>query len=151
PGMSDKVLEQWKDSMTKHYLVIKAAHPEVLAALPTGKPFKGWLAIPKGDQLAAKDLVDSIVRQPPRNAGRNDSRVPREDLPAPITDPYRVWMQVLGPALGLILTAVVALLWCVVWAVNIADAHNFKAVHLLGTIGVLLSLGAVGFLGMGAV
>jgi hypothetical protein len=108
PGLSDKVLEQWKESMTKHYLVLKAAHPEVLAALPTGKPGKGWLAISKGDQLAAKELVDSIVRQPPRDTGRNDRWVAPERLPEQVAEPDRARMEVVAPAVGLLLTGVLA-------------------------------------------
>ena len=75
-------------------LVIKVARSGALAGLPVGKPGRGRLLIPWGDRAVSKQLVDSIVQQPLRDAGRYDRSSASASLAGQISDPDSTRMEI---------------------------------------------------------
>jgi tRNA A-37 threonylcarbamoyl transferase component Bud32 len=53
---------KWVNAGETTTIVIKAVRPEVLADLPAGREGRGRLLVHWGDRQAARDLVDSVVR-----------------------------------------------------------------------------------------
>jgi serine/threonine protein kinase len=119
-GRSSK-LGSWR----KAEIVFKVYHPELLAELPIGKYGRN-LQIHRADREAAQQLVDSILGSPvpvPAQAAPV-----REPLPS--ADPERVRRQLLGPAIGLLITAAGTLItvgMLVLWF--IVDMHRFGVHH----------------------
>jgi hypothetical protein len=136
-------------------LVIKAARSGALAGLPIGKPGRGRLQIHWGDRALAKQLVDSIVQQPPRNVGPNDADVAKADLPGQIPDPDNTRMQIITPAVGLLVTGAVAVISYIGWTLLALREINSRPSPIWENIllMILLALGlcAAGFLMKGAV
>src|SRR5439155_25911390 len=130
--------------MQKTQLVIKVVRPGALAGLPVGKPGRGRLLIPSRDRAVAEQLVDSVVQQPLRNAGQSDSKVAKGGLPGQISDPDRARMELITPAVGLLLTGIAAFASQIMLAVLVRD--EAFAVTLL-----FFSLWAMAFLTAGAV
>jgi serine/threonine protein kinase len=89
-------------------LVIKAARPGALAGLPVGKPGRGRLVVPWADRAIAKQLVDSIVQQPLRNADRHDPGIERDGRHDQINDPNRRPTETIIPAVGLVIAGLIA-------------------------------------------
>ena len=118
-GAEVDALREWMAKQNTQ-LVIKAARPGALAGMPVGKPGRGRLLIPWGDRAVAKQLVDSIVQQPLRDASRHDPGIAKEHLPGQIPDPDRTRMEITMPAVGLLLTGIVALVSCFLWTVGVA-------------------------------
>jgi hypothetical protein len=150
----DKVAQQWMRNRERHHLVIKVARPEALAGLPTGKSGKGRLLIARGDHLAAKELVESIVRQPLQEAGRSEPRAAGSGSPAAGTADG-TQMEVVAPAVGLLLTGALA---AIGWYVGLlAFAHGTGQGGLTDLEGALyvfaitLGLAAAGVVVTGAV
>jgi tRNA A-37 threonylcarbamoyl transferase component Bud32 len=132
-------------------LVVKVARPAALAGLPVGKLGRGRLRIHWGDRAAAKQLVDSIVQEPPRNAGRRDSATERERLRGPISEPDRTWMETITPAVGLLIAGIVAVVFYIGYI--LVDAHKLPAKRLenpLSILPLLVGLCAAVFLIHGA-
>jgi serine/threonine protein kinase len=97
-----KWLNSWLDP--KPELVIKVNNPNILSELPVGKHGRGRLQIHSVDLEATQKLVDSILRDAtPRAAERLPVRV------SPASNPGRVRQELVAPAVGLALTAIVAL------------------------------------------
>src|SRR5262249_34094824 len=96
-------------------MFLKVHHLAVLAELPAGRQGKGRLQISWSDREAAQQLVDSIVHRPlPQPAKKLPGRAGQVIDPVA---PDRVWRQLRAPAVGLLLTAAVALvstLWLAV-------------------------------------
>jgi hypothetical protein len=136
-------------------LVIKVARPAALAGLPVGKLGRGRLRIHWGDRAAAKQLVDSIVQEPQRNAGRHDSATESERQRGEMSGPDRTRMETIMPAVGLLITALASAISGFAWlAFAIHEIHTrsyspFEEVLFL--LPVLFGLLAVGFLVAGAV
>src|SRR6266849_332203 len=109
-------------------IVIKAIQPSTLAELPVSKKLgRGRLVVDWGDREAAQQLVDSIVRppaprQPVYERGKNAPRM--TDPTAPST---RIRAQVLVPAIGLLLTGIVALISSFVFFVGLMSAQSSVA------------------------
>src|SRR5262245_25399612 len=99
----------------KTEIFLKVHHPPTLAELPAGRHGKGRLQISWGDREAAQKLVDSIVHRPlPQPAAKLPGQAGQ------VIDPDRVRRQLLAPAVGLLLTAAVALVSTLVLAVVLA-------------------------------
>src|SRR5262249_9616136 len=114
-------------------IVLKANSPAALAELPAGQHGRGRLEIHPGDLEAAQQLVDSIIRDPiPRPAEKFPVRA------SPVIDNGRIRKQLLAPALGLALTAVVALVSTPMLAVVLArrfdPAGDVLAKCLVGAV-----------------
>jgi serine/threonine protein kinase len=101
-----KLVPEWMGAQNME-LVIKVARPEVLAGLPIGKPGRGRLAVHWGDKEAAKRLVESIVREELPYAARNGSLGAARGAAGSESD--RARMEVIAPAVGLVLMGIVAL------------------------------------------
>jgi tRNA A-37 threonylcarbamoyl transferase component Bud32 len=150
PGLPPAV-RKWMPRQNTQ-LVIKVARSGALAGLPVGKAGRGRLQIPWGDRAAAKQLVDSIVQQPHRDARQREPDIKREGLYRQVSERDRTRMEITTPAVGLLFTGVVAFIFSFVFIVG--------AVHVMGQrdsrVGVVLFPWAVGpfvapFLIMGAV
>jgi serine/threonine protein kinase len=76
--------------------VIQTARLSALADLPPSKHGRGRLKIDWNQRRAARDLIDSILRRSPPRAGQS-------------ADAERAGMEVVAPAVGLLVTAVLAL------------------------------------------
>jgi len=87
-------------------IVIKVSDPSLLADLPIGKAGRGRLRVEWGDQEAARELVESIVRPAGSygESGRNDTA----EMPRRPPDPKKIRLEVIPPAIGLVLTAAFA-------------------------------------------
>jgi serine/threonine protein kinase len=109
----------WLGVEGKTEIVLKLHHPEILAELPAGQHGRGRLKVHRGDRETAQQLVDSILRTPlPPPPARPARPVP---MPAePVANHDRVRRQLLGPAVGLLLTSAAALASNVVLAVLLA-------------------------------
>jgi serine/threonine protein kinase len=117
-------LKEWMAKQNTQ-LVIKVGRPGALTGLPVGKPGRGRLLIPWGDRAAAKQLVDSIVQQPLRGAGRNEPGVEKEGVHRPISHPDRTRMEVTMPAVGLLFTGILALVsWVLFSAMMTVAMHE---------------------------
>jgi len=125
----------------KMEIFLKAHHLAALAELPAGRQGKGRLQINWDDREAAQQLVDSIVHRPlPQPAGQLPGRASQ------VIDPDRIRRQLLAPAVGLLLTAVVALVSTLMLAVVLArrfdPAGDVLAKCLVGAVAfVLMPLG----------
>src|SRR5262249_55576870 len=97
-------LPSWINVWRKPELVLKVYDSAVLAELPAGQHGRGRLRVHPGDLEAAPQLVDGLLRNPlPRPSARFPATAP------PVGCPDRVGRQLLSPAIGLLLTAVGAL------------------------------------------
>src|SRR5439155_14011647 len=122
----------------------KAARPGALDALPVGKHGRGRLLVDWGDRDAAKQLVASLVRRPAPHPGTT------EGLPRRVSDPARVRLQVMAPAVGLFLTAIVAVI-CAIILANTLLGHWHVPSRQAAIPVLALSLTASAFLLIGAV
>jgi hypothetical protein len=95
-------------------IVLKVRDPAAIAELPVGKHGRGRLQVHRADGEAAQQLVASILGNPVAAPGRPGRAVPlRVREPVNPIDPQRIRRQLLGPAVGLMLTAAGALLCAV--------------------------------------
>jgi hypothetical protein len=76
--------------------VIQTARLSALAGLPLSKNGRGRLKIDWGQRRAARELIDSILRRSPPRRGQADAE--------------RAGMEVVAPAIGMLLSGVVGLL-----------------------------------------
>ncbi|HLJ96141.1 MAG TPA: serine/threonine-protein kinase [Gemmataceae bacterium] len=151
-------LKEWMAKQNTQ-LVIKAAQSGALTGLPAGKPGKGRLLIRWGERDAAKQLVDSIVQQPFRKAGANDSRIAKEVPPVNVSGHDGTRMDVIPPAIGLLLTGIVGALSWIAWSIGIILEINsgvgrgpgWTVVPVLFIICCVVGLCAAGFQLEGAV
>jgi tRNA A-37 threonylcarbamoyl transferase component Bud32 len=142
-------IPRWMRQQTIQF-VIKEARPGALAGLPVGRPGKGRLLIHREDRAAAQRLVDSIVQQPHRKE-QHDSGAEREAPCGQISDPDRTWMEIIAPAVGLLIAGMVAVMFCLVGI--LIDAHKLPRKlleHPLSYLYFLVGLGAAAFLIKGA-
>jgi serine/threonine protein kinase len=128
-------LPNWLDGWIppRPEIVLKVNRPANLAELPAGQHGRGRLKVHAGDLEAAKQLVESIHRDPiPPPAQKFPGRA------SLAIGTGHIRRQLLGPALGLALTAVVALVSTVVLAVVLArrfdPAGDVLAKSLVGAV-----------------
>jgi serine/threonine protein kinase len=125
----------------KPEIILKVSRPAALAELPTGRHGRGRLMVHPGDLQAAQQLVASILRDPiPRTVARFPDRA------SPFIHAGYVRRQLLGPAAGLAVTAVVAVVSTLALAVELAQrldpAGDLLAKCLLGALTfVIMPLG----------
>jgi tRNA A-37 threonylcarbamoyl transferase component Bud32 len=142
-------LPSWVPGRGKCEIALKVYDPAVLAGLPVGKHGRGRLQVHRHDTEAAQQLVAGILGTPlPRPAGRT----PFPELAGHAADPRRIRTRLLGPAVGLLLTAVAAFVSTLVLAVNFAlqVAPHFADADLVATVAALLGAGAAGLMLAGA-
>ena len=116
-------------------LVIRTTRLSGLAGLPASKTGRGHLRIDWHERKAAKQLVDSVMR--------------RDLSPGQALDRERAGMEVVVPAIGLLLTGVVAFLADPVILASVAHFFNDNRGVFIGL--VLLVGVAMGLLVTGAV
>jgi serine/threonine protein kinase len=161
----DKGRHHWKKEGGAAEIIIKASHSRALAELPVGKRGKGRLRIHRKDRVAAKELLDSIIQRARQNGGPSQQGTARQGQSgqAAKSDPARA--EILGPATGLLLTGLVALLCCIGWGMFTAHkvnanpysnpfnkmANALSWADLIISIGAVFGLWAAGFLVVGAV
>jgi hypothetical protein len=149
----------------KTEIILKVAHAGVLADLPAGNHGRGRLQVHRADREAAQQLVDGFLQGPkefflPPEPDRIRKQVPAPGIVdvgpvgRPSTDLDRVRKQLVGPALGLLLTAAGVAVSTVVLAVLLVSkvfhgGDDVFSVLLLVAGGVVLPAG-VGLLGLGA-
>jgi serine/threonine protein kinase len=91
----------WLSVLGKTEIVLKVRHPKLLADLPPGMHGRGWLKVHWGDREAARRLVDGILSSPlPAPSGPSQDEL--------ISHDDRLRRQLRGPAVGLMVTAVLA-------------------------------------------
>jgi hypothetical protein len=136
-------LPHWLSALVppKPEIVLKVKSPAALAELPAGQHGRGRLNIHAGDLDAAQQLVEGILRDPiPQPAEKFRARA------SPVIDTGRIRRQLLAPAVGLALTAVVALVSTLTLAVVLVQefdpAGDVLAKCLVGTVAfVFMPLG----------
>jgi hypothetical protein len=150
-------LARWLGLGGRTEIVLKAHDPEALAKLPTGLHGRGRLRIHRADGEAAQQLVDSIVRSPlPVPVRPVPTPIPPIPAPAtPTAGPDRVRRQLLGPAIGMLLTAGLAFVSTIMLAgqliVRVHDLLSWHAELLLIPGVALLSLIGTAVMMSGAV
>jgi serine/threonine protein kinase len=115
-------------------LVIRTTRLSGLAGLPAGKTGRGHLRVDWHERKAAKQLVDSVMR--------------RDLSPGQALDHERAGMELVAPAIGLLLTGLVAFLANIAILASVAPQFwDYRALF----IGLVLATGvAVAVLGVGA-
>jgi serine/threonine protein kinase len=137
PGLPD-----WMRKKGITEIVIKPLRPGVLDRLPAGKSGKGRLLIHWQDRRAARDLVDSVVRPPLAVAGAESGGAAGHAEAVS----QREWagMLVLGPALGLLLTAAGVLWWYITKVITlgkeISEAGGLSVEQVPGMLATLAAL-----------
>lgn len=131
-------------------LVIKVGRPGALAGLPVGELGRGRLLIPWGDRSAAKQLVESIVQQPLRKAKREDSNPERLEKRGQIPEADRTQMDITIPAVGLLVTAVVAVIASVASYAAAVHKQLTGFEFVMCNLWLWVSLGVAPFLVKGA-
>src|SRR5262249_8322341 len=115
-------MPKWMRKWGNMELIPKVARREVLAGLPVGKHGRGRFRVHWADRAAAQQLVDSIVRPVP----------PQSDIEPflmepggqrPLLDLEKAHMEVAAPAVGLILTGLVAILSGIVFGGFLPFVH----------------------------
>jgi serine/threonine protein kinase len=147
----------------KTEIVLKVYNPALLADLPVGQHGRGRLQVHKADREAAQQLVESIHRSPvppPTRPGPGPAEpaAGRVHPTGPPADPDRARTQLLGPAVGLLLTAAGTLVSAVVLVVSFLaqldyiDNGNGKAAFYGSLVAVtaLLALAGGGLMMAGA-
>jgi hypothetical protein len=127
-------LPRWVNAWKKPEIVLKVYDPAALAELPAGQHGRGRLRAHPGDLEAAQQLVDSILRTPV------PARVtPRPGPARPVAD--RILMRLVAPAVGLLLTAVGAVVSNVGLAVLFAK--EFDKVGDAASLGLVVLFAAL--------
>jgi serine/threonine protein kinase len=127
----------WLGVEEKTEIVLRVHQPKLLSKLPAGKHGKGWLKVHREDAEAARQLVDGILGDPLPAPARPTPVPDRPDLAWSVSDHDRVRMQLLRPALGLLATAVGALVSTV--ALMIVLIHEVSSNSALGVSGVVIA------------
>ena len=154
-----RIPKWWRKPTTQ--LVVKVVRPGALAGLPVGNLGRGRLLIHRGDGAAAKQLVDSIVQQPLRNAGRNDSDIAKANRSGQLTETERARAELKTPALGLLSAGSIACVSYIILTLRVLHLlrHTLKGIEpdlskrdmIFGVFACLFGLWAAGFLIAGAV
>jgi serine/threonine protein kinase len=143
-----KLVPDWMGAHSMD-LVIKVARPKVLAGLPTGKSGRGRLVVYWGDKDAARRLVDSIVREPVSSPARNGTPGVAHGAAGRASPAERARMEVMVPAVGLLLMGILAVAWAVggtllitqrpstAWEIAIPILWAGTVVHLVATAGAV--------------
>jgi serine/threonine protein kinase len=123
-------------------IVIKVANPARLDQLPVGKLGRGRLRVEWGDEEAAQELVDSIVAPgsvvPGSVSDQPDTRAERTPLIS--VDPDKAHIEVVPPAIGLVLTAMFAPVSCV--ALAVWGLSHLRHISWFSDLVLLVSLAA---------
>jgi hypothetical protein len=109
-------------------IVIKTIPPSALGELPVSKKHgRGRFVVNWGDREAAQQLVDSIVRPslPPQARAAGRKQDPR--MADPRMASTRIQAQVLVPAIGLLLTGIIALISSFVFFVGLMSSQSSVA------------------------
>jgi tRNA A-37 threonylcarbamoyl transferase component Bud32 len=156
-GKHKKRQQKWSKWLPTE-IVLKVARPSLLAELPVGHSGRGRLSVAWGDQAAARELVESITQPSARTDGNGGHGRDNQGLPKHPPDPRQVRLEVVPPAVGLALTALLAVLSSVglaIWGLDRIHevawtSRNELLTVMAGVLTLLMVATAVGYLFVGA-